>query len=301
MSRKSNITKTAKFAWIGTWGLFLAAIAGVYILFCPARNAGIEDLILFHPDPADTALYDPKQMAPYTRSDEYFRAGDGKLLHAWYCTNPRSTHIVLFNHGNGGNVSDLIPKVKALLTAGVSVFCYDYEGYGKSEGKPALHAVLDDATSAFDYLVKVKHWTPQQIIIYGESLGGGVACALAAQRQCAALILESTFDSLAHLGKEKMWFLNAYPEMLFPSPRLNNLAVVRGKHPPLLILAGAKDQLIPCHNGIHLYDVASAPRKFVLLPFNDHENIGEVDPGRYEQALRQFMGQYGFLGGTATM
>src|SRR5262249_24453256 len=149
---------------------------------------------------------------------------------------------------------------------GSSVLIYDYRGFGRSEGVPTVEGVCDDAMSAYNFLTKNEGLHSDEIVIYGESLGVGVSTYLASLRPCAGLILQSGFVSLYRIARAVMPLVAIYPEALFPDQGLNSLALLKGKHPPLLIIHGAHDGVVPFRHAEDLYAAASEPKKFLPLP-----------------------------------
>jgi fermentation-respiration switch protein FrsA (DUF1100 family) len=127
------------------------------------------------------------------------------------------------------------------------------------------------------------------VIIYGESLGCGVACHLTLYRRCRGLILQSAFTSLSRIGKHVLPFARIYPDWLFPNPGLDNLTMVKGEHPPLLLFHGVLDTLVPFSHARELFDQASEPKHFVPLPTTGHNDISGTEPELYRQSIRDFL------------
>ncbi len=125
------------------------------------------------------------------KRDVYFTARNGNQLHGWLLSLPTAKRIFLVSHGNGGNIASRLTLAEALIKSGNSVFLYDYQGYGRSQGQPTVTNICDDAICAFDYLVKKEKFEPQSIIAYGESIGTGSTCVLfraaSALRDCFAI------------------------------------------------------------------------------------------------------------------
>lgn len=217
--------------------------------------------------------------------DARFAAGDGTRLHGWYlpADNPRA--VVLFAHGNGGNLSDRA-DIGHLLSQrlGASVLLFDYRGYGRSEGSPTIPGVLDDARAARRWLAERAGVSETQIVLMGESLGGGVMVQLAAQDGARALILENTFSSLADVGAVHYPWL---PVRFVLGDKLDSTAVIARYHGPLLQIHGDADQIIPMALGRKLFDAANEPKRWVTISDADHN-----DPRSQQaaQALDDFLG-----------
>src|SRR5215471_5531678 len=137
--------------------------------------------------------------------DVWFKAKDGVELNGWFfpgnTSSPRAPLAVLLCHGNAGNIGHRLGMCQALLDSGLSVFVFDYRGYGRSHGHPTEEGTYLDAQGAHQWL-RLKGFAPTNIIAYGESLGGGVAGELAMRETVGGLILQSTFCSVPDIGAE---------------------------------------------------------------------------------------------------
>lgn len=215
--------------------------------------------------------------------------GDARL-NALYYKVEGCPDVLLYSHGNAGNVDHRIEKIKTMLQCGISVFAYDYRGYGKSKGVPTVHTVVDDGLAAYDYLVEQKHYKPNQIVLYGESMGTGTSSEIGKRRDYQSIILESGFTSPERLAKERAPFLNIYPTTLMFDPEcaLDNLEYVRGKHKPLLIIAGKFDEVIPYEHGKRMFDEGSEPKKLVIGPNSSHNDFSK-DWTLYKTSLDDFL------------
>jgi pimeloyl-ACP methyl ester carboxylesterase len=131
--------------------------------------------------------------------DVMFQAGK-ETLHAWYLEGRPGQPVVLYCHGNAGNIADRLPQIRAIHDEGLSVLAFDYAGYGWSTGEPSESQMYVDAAAAFSWLVQ-RGFPSQRIIVYGESLGGAVAAQLASAVRPLLLVLEATFTSLADVAR----------------------------------------------------------------------------------------------------
>ncbi|HEY9788647.1 MAG TPA: alpha/beta hydrolase [Candidatus Obscuribacterales bacterium] len=266
-----------------------------YIVLCPKVSLPLWNIFLFHPLKLESVAV--SSVAGIPKKDVTFPAANGERLHAWYFAVPNSGKTVLLTHGNGGNISHRLPLIEILLRSGVSVFAFDYQGYGRSSGSPSLENFCSDGLAAYDYIAK--HACPSrsnsgqstsQIILYGESLGGGVACYIASRRPCAAIILQSTFSSLPHLAKEKILWLRLYPDALFPAISFDNAAVLSKRHAPTLIVHGAEDHIIPCSESQALFAKAIQPKQLCIMPSVGHNDIyGPANVKELSQVLSKLM------------
>lgn len=261
----------------------------LYIALAPRLAKPLYRPLLFRPDILPEDLGDAPIIDGIAGRDINFRARNGKVLHGWFFSNRASRYLIHFSHGNAGNIVDRTDLVRLLLKAGASVFIYDYQGYGKSEGRPDLPDVCHDAEAAYDYLVKEEEISPDRIVLYGESLGASVACYLSSQRACAGLIMQSGFSSLRRIAGEEYPFLRWYPRWLYPVPPLDSIEILKKPHPPVLIAHGVHDIVIPYQHGEELFDEAIEPKFFVKLSDCAHSDIASVAPDQYIEEIRQFL------------
>lgn len=230
----------------------------------------------------------------YAKADQVkFKAVDGSQLSGWYFKNgkPQKNLCVLVSHGNAGNVLCRCGIAAYMLNAGVSVFLYDYRGYGESEGEAHLANLVPDAESAYDFVNQKLGYKPSQIILYGESIGCGVASDLAKKKESAAVILQSPFTSLIQAAKDHIFFLNTLPDIAYPPsiPHLDNLSYVKQPHPPLLIIHGEKDWTLPCAYSRTLFKDACEPKTLFTIPMAGHNDVYEYSDSGLLAALTKFI------------
>lgn len=212
-------------------------------------------------------------------------ARDGTTLHGWFVPLKPESPVVIFCHGNGGNISHRLDKLMTLRHAGASVLMFDYRGYGKSRGRPDEEGLYQDAEAAYDWLVNAKKIPPQKIIAHGESLGGAVALELTRRKEAAGLILESTFTSIVDMGREVYPFL---PVKFLAHSRYDNLSKIGKVSCPILIMHSPQDDIVPFAMGRRLYEAAPEPKTFFEM--RGSHNEGFLDIGRaYGEALARFL------------
>ncbi len=219
--------------------------------------------------------------------DAWFAAADQTQLHGWYVPHERPRAVVLFSHGNGGNLTHRAGLLWALHErVGVSVLIYDYRGYGRSEGSPDEPGILADARAARAFLARRAGVAESDIVQMGESLGGAVAVDLAARDGARALIVEGTFTSLPDVATVHYPWLPAGRLM---RTRLDSLSKIGQYHGPLLMIHADADTIIPYALGRRLFEAANEPKQFITLVGRDHN-----DPWPLEcfDSIREFLDVY---------
>lgn len=259
-----------------------------YIFFTPRLFGHTFGHIILMPYPPDES-YDLKGLRGIEKQDVYFNTADGAKLHGWFYRKPDSKYVAMVTHGNAGHIGGRLLLADVLLDAGVSVLMYDYRGYGKSKGEPKLQKLVTDADTAFTYLVNEQHYKPADIILVGESIGCGVTSDLLKMHpDVPGVMLVSPFTSLSRLARSKVPYFCIYPEFLDFDPPLDNMAMVRQKHPPLLITHGDADNLVPFSESETLFAAAAEPKQFMPLKGCGHNDYIK-DHEFFKRGLLQFL------------
>ncbi|MCP4218707.1 MAG: alpha/beta hydrolase [bacterium] len=210
---------------------------------------------------------------------------DGIKLHSWYVGSNEGRPVVLFCHGNAGNISFRMDTLAVFKRLGLDVFLFDYRGYGKSEGQPTEEGAYVDGQTAWDYLVEKEGIEPGRIILMGRSLGGAVAARLALKVKAAGLILESTFTSIPDMGAK---FYPYLPIRLLTNIHFNTLRLIKKLELPILVVHSPQDELVPYSHGKALFEAAVCQKTF--LEISGSHNQGFVDSGKtYINGLRKFI------------
>ncbi len=275
--------------------LALASLAVPYLFFCPCINEQFVSQLLFHPTKLSGRQADLATIAGVQGDEVFFSSShdsSSPQLNGWLYRKPGAKVIVVFNHGNTGNIPTRLWKLKSILESGASLFVYDYRGFGRSDGHPTVSGVIDDAAAAVDYLIEVGGYRANDIVLYGESLGTCISSAVARKYRLKGLVLQSGCMSAESLCKEQVPVLNVYPSSLFFRPPLTNMDYLQGNHPPILFIAGARDELIPVRHSQFMYDNASAPKTLVILPNSSHNDF-QPDIVSYQNALKTFFESLG--------
>lgn len=233
-----------------------------------------------------SAMHDSPARLGVEWSEHFIDTGDNnEQVHGWMLHNSGSEYTVVFSHGNAGNISGRIDLAKMLYDRGVSVFFYDYRGYGKSDGRPSEKKLMSDAVRVVEYLEAEQGISPGSMIFYGRSLGGPVAAKKAAEFAGAGLVLDSAFLNAREVASDVYPFVPGFLVRLdFPTDKL-----VRGlDNTPLLILHSRNDEIIRFRHGEALYELASEPKTFVELE-GGHNNHHIVSADLHREAWDNFL------------
>ncbi len=201
----------------------------------------------------------------------YIQTQDKLKINGWFIPHPDAKYTVLFLHGNAENIGTRLDKLKLLHEAKVNIFIVDFRGYGESEGKPTERGCYLDSQAAYHYLVNIRQVPPENIILYGESLGGAVAVDLASRVKIKGLILEGAFTNISDMAKVIYPFV---PSFLI-SVKFDSLAKIKNVEAAKLFIHSRDDEVVPFKLGKKLYAAAKEPKKFCQI-IGDH-NIDFLD------------------------
>lgn len=214
----------------------------------------------------------------------YFETSDNKLLNSWFIPNDKAKFTLIFCHGNAGNISHRIEKILLLHKLGLNVFIFDYRGYGKSQGSPCESGLYKDAIAAYNYLTKERGISENDIILYGESIGGAVAIDLAHKVKVRALITEETFTSIRDMVKIAYPFL---PYFIFSS-RFNCISKIREVECSKLVIHSIDDEIVPFYLGERLFNAAKPPKK--ILRIKGSHNTAFLDSKKqFTEGIESFL------------
>ncbi len=273
---ESRSTKRPKPAWFRLLRIAVISYIGIIIVLLT-----LENYLVYHPVSAASDWKSP----PDSRVvDIELRTADGVKLHAWWLPHDESDGAMLYCHGNAGNLSHRGEVVKAWhRSMRLSVLIFDYPGYGRSEGKPSEAGCYAAADAAYDWLTGHAKIAPEKILIYGGSLGGGVAVDLASRRPHRALVVTSTFTSMPELAQKLYPWL---PARWLVRHRFDNVTKIASCRQPVFIAHGDLDTLIPISQGECLYAAANEPKQFHVMRGHEHFE-GPDEP--FFTALRHFL------------
>jgi fermentation-respiration switch protein FrsA (DUF1100 family) len=218
-----------------------------------------------------------------------FSAADGVRLHGWYLPGAAGRPLVLYCHGNAGNISHRLASLRLLHNLGLAIFIFDYRGYGQSEGTPSEEGTYADARGALAWLQQ-RGWGREDAIYFGESLGAAVALQLAVEQPPAGLVLEAPFTSIAAMGRHHnplLYFLFGW----LLDARYDNLAKIGRVCSPLLIIQGEADTIVPPAMSRRLYAAANEPKSLRRFAGAGHNDLLFVGGKAYRDAWREFLGK----------
>lgn len=258
-----------------------------YLVWCAGMMAFQTDIIF----PRQVAG-EPHRALPPGAEQVWIRAvDDGSKVEGLYFQASSAAAapapVVIFAHGNGELIGQQMHIVEMYRSMGINVLHAEYRGYGNSEGTPCQRAILSDFQQFHAWLLMRPEIDPDRFIYHGRSLGGGVAAQLAATRRPAALILETTFTSIA-------WFAWRYgvPPFLVRSPFRTDRILPTLKGVPMLIMHGRSDTIVPFSHAARLR--ALAPWADAYDTDDDHNDFPS-DPAAYRRTIRDFLTKHGFV------
>jgi fermentation-respiration switch protein FrsA (DUF1100 family) len=224
---------------------------------------------------------------------EEVRFGESGRMHGVFVPAPSSPSgrrptTVAFFHGNGGNLTHratILARMRAEL--GTNVFIFDYQGYGQSPGRPSEKATAADARAAIAFLHGRPDVDPTRIAYYGESLGGAIAADLATEIAPLALVVQSAFTSIPDMTG--LHYPGLRPLLPFASVRYDTLSAIRRVRAPLLVVHGDADTLVPVELGRRLFAAANEPKRLLIVPGADHNDVYTRGGSELWRAVRELL------------
>lgn len=243
----------------------------------------LDQFFVYHPAPWEDRNWASLSGLPL--QDVWFPAADGTKLFGWYVEAAPGAPVLLWCHGNAGNIIHRLDNLAALYRIGLSVLLFDYRGYGRSQGAPTEEGLYQDALGGHAYLLDARRVRAERLVLFGRSLGAAVAGDLATRRRAAGLILESCFPSVAAVARTVSfglpfhWLLSARYDLLERLPKISM---------PILVIHGERDTIIPIELGRQVFEAALQPKSFYSVPGADHNDLPFVGGRPYFQRLKRF-------------
>lgn len=203
----------------------------------------------------------------------HIKTQDGLTLNAWF-SPPKSakTPTILYLHGNAAHIGYRVDRVRSYVQAGYGLLLLSYRGYGGSEGSPTELGLYQDARASIDFL-KSKGIHTQCLVLFGESLGAGVAVQMGTEFDVGAIILQSSYSSLVDLGKKHY---PIFPVSLLLKDRFESIHKIQKIQTPLLFLHGQQDDIVPISYGRKLYLAANPPKEMKIYAGAGHNTMPDV-------------------------
>jgi fermentation-respiration switch protein FrsA (DUF1100 family) len=246
----------------------------------PSTVRSLDELLLFQPTKHPHGNWNPDGLE---FSDAWIKSKDGTQIHGWYCPAENPKAVVLYCHGNGGNLAGRAQTLQFLQQElDVSVLIFDYRGYGRSDGKATVTGAIADAKAARTELAKLAKVDEADVVLLGRSLGGALAIQLAADDPPRGLIVESSFSSLRGVAREH------FPKLawLVPKNKLDSAQAIAEVRCHLLQCHGDVDRVISFDSGKRLFAAAAEPKHFVVLKGRGHNDRPTRE---YYQAMSGFL------------
>ncbi|MEB3179284.1 MAG: alpha/beta hydrolase [Nostocaceae cyanobacterium] len=252
-----------------TWQRVVKSLIFIYLFFAIYVFFRADSMIF---QPQSSSYQDSREIIKLTNADQ-------SRLAAIHLVNPTAKYTILYAHGNAEDLGDIRPILEDLRDVGFSVFAYDYRGYGTSEGTPSEKNAYQDIDTAYNYLTQELKISPQQIILFGRSVGGGSVVDLATRQPVGGLIVESTFISA---------FRVVVPFAILPFDKFSNLQKIKKVRCPVLVMHGKVDEVIPFWHGEKLFAAVRSPKLSLWVEGANHNDFAAVAGKRYADILRDF-------------
>jgi len=265
---RSRLVATLKWLLIFAVGGYAALAA---LLYFAQRS------LQYFPDPSRTS---PAAAGLAAAEEVVLDTADGERVIAWHLPPRAGAPVVLYFQGNGGAIAGRVERFRALTADGTGLVALSYRGYGGSTGSPTEPGLIADARAA--YAFTAARYPAERIVLWGESIGSGVAVAIASELPVGHVVLESPFTSAADVGAAHYWYL---PVRLLMKDQFRSDLRIGKVTAPVLVVHGDHDTVVPFALGERLYGLINAPKRFVRLPGLDHNDLG----ARSVAAAKEFL------------
>lgn len=254
---------------------YLFVIAVVYLL---------QGRFIYYPNVPERELSGTPSDLRMDYEDVTIETSDGVSLHGWFIRG-FSDQVLLFFHGNAGNISHRLESIRQFRSLGLSVLIIDYRGYGQSDGRTNERGLYLDGDAAWRYLVDTRGYSPSNIVVFGRSLGGSVAAMIASRYSPAGLIIESSFTSIRDIASEIYPWLPVRWMARYDHPTRDLVSEVTC---PVLVVHSRNDEIVPFHHGEGIFESAGSQRSFLSL-FGSHNTAFLEDSDTYLQGVGTFL------------
>jgi len=244
----------------------------------------LESLFVFQPSPWEDRNW--AKLSGLPLEEVWLPVDETVTVFGWFIDAGPNSPVLLWCHGNAGNVSHRLGNIRQLYQRGISVFIFDYRGYGRSTGMHSEAGLYQDALASYDYLIHQRRISPDRLIMFGRSLGSSVAGEVAVQRPTAGLIVEGSFPSIQAMSDHHYFGLPAGWVMDLD---FNLAQKVRALHVPLLVIHGERDSIVPMNLGRQVFDAAHEPKRWYVVLGAGHNNVPFVGGDPYFQEIETFI------------
>ena len=244
----------------------------------------LDNLFIFHPSSWIDKPWGKLSGLPL--EDVWLTVNSKVQIFGWYVDAGANQPVLLWCHGNAGNITHRLSNILELYQRGISVMIFDYRGYGKSTGTPSEQGMYQDALTTYQYVTQEKGINPQRLVLFGRSLGSAIVAEVARQRAAAGLILEGAFPSIQsmadhhYLGLPSRWFVDSQFHL---QKKLIDLSL------PLLMVHGDRDSIVPIQLGKQVFEAARQPKRWYTVSGAGHNDVPSIGGRAYFQQLLTFI------------
>ena len=245
-----------------------------------------ESTFVFQPSPWEDRNW--AGLSGLSLEEVWLPVDDEVTVFGWFVDAGPNRPVFLWCHGNAGNISHRLENIRLLIQRGISVFIFDYRGYGRSTGEPTENGLYQDALTSYDYLRHQRNISADNLIIFGRSLGASAAGEVAVQRPSAGLIVEGAFPSIQAMADYHFFGL---PARWVLDVEFNLVKKVQTLKVPLLAIHGERDSIVPMFLGRQVFEAANEPKKWYAVSQAEHNDVPFVGGEAYFQEIDAFLSQ----------
>lgn len=256
--------------------------AGLLVAAAVASYPLVINRCAFFPDRQNML---PVEHLPEGVEEIFIATADGERLQCYWLPRPPSDKVLLYFHGNSGNIGHRLPQLRKLAGMGINVLGVGYRGYGKSSGRPSERGIYADGRAALRHVTEEWGFDTGRVILFGRSIGSAVAVEIGRNLSVGAVILVTPLTS----GKAVARAQGFGPLAYFAGDKFNNLAKIDQLRAPLLIIHGTEDRITPFYMGQQLYDQAPEPKQLVVIEGGGHNDIGWTAQRDFWDAIKVFL------------
>ncbi|MDH5563210.1 MAG: alpha/beta hydrolase [Nitrospirota bacterium] len=243
-----------------------------------------ETFLVFQPSPWEDRNW--AQLSGLPLEEVWLPVDEVVTIFGWFVESGPTSPVLLWCHGNAGNVSHRVENMRQLYQRGFSLFIFDYRGYGRSTGVPSEVGLYQDALAAYDYLIHQRRIASERLILFGRSLGATVAGEVAVKRPVPGLIVEGAFPSIQAMSDEHFW---GVPARWLMDMEFNLAEKVDALHVPLLVIHGERDSIVPMALGRQVFDAAHKPKQWYVVSGAEHNDVPFVGGEPYFREIDTFI------------